>query len=415
MASVSSERVVGRWPWVFLVALVLLALNLRSPFVGVSAVTDELRSALDVGNGAVGLLTSLPVLCFALAAPVALALVRRYGAESAVLACLGLVLVGSLVRSSGSFAVAVLGTVVIGLGITIGNVVVPVLIRSRVAPERVGTVTGLYTAVMNVGSMIVLIGSGPLASASGWRAALLAPAVLSVVAALVWWRVVGTSRRAAPGPAEGATSGAADAPDVATAVPSGPVWRDPVAVLLVVAFAGQSTSFYSLTAWLPSILADEAGAGSAAGALASVFQVSAVVGALGVPLLALRLREPVAAGVVGLLWMAMPAQLLLAPSAYLVGSVLGGIAQGGGFALILTIVARRARSDRESAGMSTLVQSVGYAFAAVGPTLLGAVHDATGSWTAPLLVVLGTTALFLVSTVTASVSARRPRDRGRAA
>ncbi|WP_309631080.1 MFS transporter [Nocardioides zeae] len=408
----SSERVVGRWPWAFLVALVLLALNLRSPFVGVSAVTDQLRSALDVGNGAVGLLTSLPVLCFALAAPVALAVVRRYGAESAVLACLGLVLVGSLVRSSGSFAVAVLGTVVIGLGITIGNVVVPVLIRSRVAPERVGTVTGLYTAVMNVGSMIVLIGSGPVASASGWRTALLAPAVLSVVAALVWWRVVGTSRRAAPGPAEGATSGARD---VATAVPSGPVWRDPVAVLLVVAFAGQSTSFYSLTAWLPSILADEAGAGSAAGALASVFQVSAVVGALGVPLLALWLREPVAAGVVGLLWMAMPAQLLLAPSAYLIGSVLGGIAQGGGFALILTIVARRARSDRESAGMSTLVQSVGYAFAAVGPTLLGAVHDATGSWTAPLLVVLGTTALFLVSTVTASLSARRPRDRGRAA
>lgn len=402
----SSERVVGRWSWAFLAALHLLALNLRAPFVGVSAVTDDLRSALDVGNGAVGLLTSLPVLCFALAAPVALGVVRRYGAESAVLACLGLVVLGSVVRSSGSFAVAVAGTVLIGLGITIGNVVVPVLIRSRVAPERVGTVTGVYTAVMNVGSMIVLVGSAPVASGSGWRTALVAPAALAVVAALVWWRVVGTSRRAA-----------ADAPAVGavTAVPAGPVWRDPVAVLLVLAFAGQSTSYYSMTAWLPSILADEAGAGSAAGGLAAVFQISAVVGAIGTPLLALRLPEPVAVGVVGILWMAMPVQLLLEPSAYLVGSILGGIAQGGGFATILTIVARRARSDRESAGMSTLVQSVGYAFAAVGPTLLGVVHDATGSWTAPLLVIVGTTATFLVTVVTASISARRPRGRGRAA
>ncbi|GAB3074901.1 CynX/NimT family MFS transporter [Nocardioides zeae] len=409
MVLVSSERTVGRWPWAFLVALVLLALNLRAPFVGVSAVTDDLRSGLDIGNGAVGLLTSLPVLCFALAAPVALAVVRRYGAETAVLACLGLVLAGCVVRSSGSFALAVLGTVVIGLGITIGNVVVPVLIRSRVAPERVGTVTGVYTAVMNVGAMLVLVGSGPLTSAAGWRTALVAPAALCAVAAVVWWRVIGPSRRVV-----GSTSTGPE-PAAAPAVPAGPVWRDPVAVLLVMAFAGQATSYYSMTAWLPSILADDAGAGSAAGGLAAVFQIAAVVGALGTPLLALRVPEPVAVGIVGLLWIAMPVQLLVEPSAYLLGSVLGGIAQGGGFATIFTIVARRARSDRESAGMSTLVQSVGYAFAAVGPTLLGAVHDATGSWTAPLLVVLGTTVTFLVTAVTASISARRPRGRGRAA
>ncbi len=408
----SSERVVDRRSWAFLAALLLLALNLRAPFVGVSAVTDELRSALDVGNGAVGLLTSLPVLCFALAAPVALGVVRRYGAESAVLACLGLVVAGSVVRSSGSFALAVAGTLLIGLGITIGNVVVPVLIRSRVAPERVGTVTGVYTAAMNVGSMIVLVGSGPVASGAGWRTALVAPAVLAVVAALVWWRVVGTSRRAA---AASPAAGSVGSVGAVAVVPAGPVWRDPVAVLLVLAFAGQSTSYYSMTAWLPSILADEAGAGSAAGGLAALFQISAVVGAIGTPLLALRLPEPVAVGIVGILWMAMPVQLLLEPSAYVVGSVLGGIAQGGGFATILTIVARRARSDRESAGMSTLVQSVGYAFAAVGPTLLGVVHDATGAWTVPLLVIVGTTATFLVTVVTASISARRPRGRGRAA
>ena len=384
-------------PWAFVVALVLVAVNLRSPFVAVAPIAAELRADLGVGGGAIGLLTSLPVLCFGLFAPVALLVVRRTGAEAAVVTCLAAVVVGSVVRSSASYGTAVAGTLVIGLGITVGNIVVPVLIRRESPSRRVGVVTGIYVSAMNVGSMVVSVATPPLADVLGWRLALAAWGLLAAVGLLAWLLFLRHQHRRGPRPATAA-------PSRQTAPATVSPWRVPLAWLLALAFAGQSTSYYSLTAWLPTLLADEIGLGpGAAGAAASVFQVSAIIGALGVPLLALRWPSWVAIGLVGLLWMAFPLQLLLVPQAYLLGSVLGGIAQGGGFAALFTVVVHVSRSDRESAQLSAFVQGVGYVAAALGPTVLGVVHDATGAWTAPVLIILGTTATFSVLGVAAGV------------
>ncbi|ROR93011.1 CynX/NimT family MFS transporter [Nocardioides aurantiacus] len=391
----------GALPWVFVAVLVLVALNLRSPFVAVAPITGQLRTDLGVGSAAVGLLTSLPVLCFGLLAPVALAVIRRSGIAQAVSICLGLVVVGSVVRSLGGYPLAVLGTLVVGAAITVGNVVVPVVIRRETPLPQAGVVTGVYVTAMNLGSMVVTLATAPVAQALGWRVALAVwalPAVLAL-AAWRWWRGRSGSRRAVP------TGGAEPAPspsDVRI------VWRTPIAWLLGLAFAGQASSYYALTAWLPSLLADEIGLGATgAGTASSVFQVCAIVGAFGVPLLATRLSPAVTIAVVGLLWVCFPVQLLLAPELYLLGSVLGGVAQGGGFAAIFTIVVQVSRTDRESAQLSAFVQGVGYVVAATGPAVLGLAHDATDAWTAPVLIVLGTTATFAVMGTLAGASQRR--------
>lgn len=376
--------------------LLLAAVNLRAPFVGVSAVADPLREALGVGSGAVGLLTGIPTLCFGLAAPLGLWAVRRYGAEGALAVGLAGIVVGTVLRSLGSFPVAIAGTVVIGLAITVGNIVVPVLIRRRTPPDLAGAVTGAYVVALNLGATAALLGTGPLVGATGWRTGLAAPALLAVVSLVVWWLVVGRSSR---GPA---------ADDVTPPPPvGGPLLRQPVVWLLAVAFAGQATSYYSVTAWLPSVLSDEVGASGGGGALASLFQVSAVIGALGTPLLARRLPEWGVMVVLGVCWVSFPVLLLLAPEAYLVGAVVGGAAQGGGFAAIFTIIVRVGRDDRESAATSAFVQGVGYTVAALGPPLVGAVHDVTLTWTAPLLVVVGSTATFALAGTAAALSARR--------
>jgi CP family cyanate transporter-like MFS transporter len=391
-------------PWAFVVALVLVAVNLRSPFVAVAPIAVELRTDLGVGGGAIGLLTSLPVLCFGLFAPVALLVVRRAGAEAAVVTCLASVVVGSVVRSSASFGLAVVGTVVIGLGITVGNIVVPVLIRRESPARTVGVVTGIYVSAMNVGSMVVSVATPPMADVLGWRLALAAWGVMAAVGLVAWLLFVRHRHRQRRGTETAAPRGTSTAPAPATVSP----WRVPLAWLLALAFAGQATSYYSLTAWLPTVLADEIGLGaSAAGAASSVFQVSAIIGALGVPVLAMRWPSWVAIGLVGLLWMAFPLQLLLAPHAYLLGSVLGGIAQGGGFAALFTVVVHVSHSDRESAQLSAFVQGVGYVAAALGPTVLGVVHDATGAWTAPVLIIVGTTATFSVLGVASGVAQSR--------
>ena len=386
-------------PWAFVVTLVLVAVNLRAPFVAVAPISAELRGDLGVGGAAIGTLTSLPVLCFGLLAPFALFVVRRTGAERAVTLCLGAVVVGSVVRSSGSFGLAVAGTLVIGVGITVGNIVVPVLIRRESPRERVGVVTGVYVSAMNAGSMLVSVLTAPLADLVGWRLALAAWSLLALVG-LTAWEVFRRRHPHAPPPAAG--PGAEPTP-----VTTPPV-RRPLAWMLGLAFAGQSTSYYALTAWLPTLLHDEIGLGAgAAGASSSVFQISAIIGALGVPLVAQRTSSATAIFLVGLLWMSFPLQLLLAPGAYLLGSVLGGIAQGGGFAALFTVVVQVSHSDRESARLSAFVQGLGYVFAAAGPTVLGAAHDATGAWTVPVLVVLGTTASFTVLGVSAALRQRR--------
>ncbi len=417
--SVSGTRSVARtaFPWLFVAVLVVVSVNLRSPFVAVAPITTELRGDLGVGGAAIGLLTSLPVLCFGLLSPLALAVIRRSGIEQAVSLCLLLVVAGSVVRSMGGYPLAVLGTLVIGMGITVGNVVVPVVIRRETPLARAGVVTGVYVTAMNGGSMVVTLATAPLAEAFGWRVALVVWAVPALVGLGVWqwWRSRSTGPSAESTSVEPSESESGSAPSVETSsqvepveTPERIVWRTPIAWLLGLAFAGQASSYYALTAWLPTLLADEIGlSANGAGTASAIFQVSAIAGAFGVPLLALRLRPSATIAVVGALWMTFPLQLLLDPDLYVLGSVLGGVAQGGGFAAIFTIVVQVSRTDRESAQLSAFVQGVGYVVAATGPAVLGLAHDLTDAWTVPVLIVLGTTATFAVMGVLAGASQRR--------
>ncbi len=368
-----------------LAGVVLFALNLRGPLVAISTVTTDLNTDLGMSSTAIGLLTSLPVLCFGLAAPGASSLIARTGVERSVLLSLLGVLVGVLVRSLGGIPAALAGTVIMGLAITIGNVVIPVII-GRDFRGRVAAITGTYTATMNVGSMIALTLTGPLAEAFGWQLALAFNAVFPVLAAAVW---VPLTRRA---PARGRTTAepADQGPGAATPTRTVPMIRRPTTWMLTIAFAGQAFAYYGLTAWLPTLLADEQGMSrSEAGAASSIFQVAALIGAFGTPIIINRFGGPLPAFLVnGALWATMPLGLLFAPDLWALWSALAGIAQGGGFVVIFTVVVMRARTQRESRQLSSIVQTGGYSVACLGPVIVGGLHDATGGWAASLLAVL---------------------------
>lgn len=393
-------------PWV-VVGIVLVALSLRGPIIAPTPVITELQADLGLSAATAGLLTGLPVLLFAVVTPLASKLIGRAGPEAAVLACLAGVLAGTVIRSAGPFPAVLAGTVVIGAAIAIGNIVVPVIIRRDVSWRRVPVVTAAYTASLNVGSMITALGTAPLAAVVGWRGALAAWGVLTL-AALVFW--LGVARRragtpaAASAPAEPSTATGALRQARGTAQVRRTGWW------LTFAFCGQAFSYYSVTAWLPTLLADTRGLSLAAsGASASLFQVAAIAGALGVPLLTARAPEWAPVAVIGALWIALPVGLLVAPEGYVVWSVVGGIAQGGGFTAIFSIVARIVRTDAEAAGTSARIQGSGYLAATVGPPLMGALNSATGGWTVPLLIVLGATVMFLVGGLLAVAETRRDR------
>lgn len=404
MSTAFSRDPRGNLPrWFLLVALLGVALNLRAPITSLPPIVDDVARGLGLTTAGVGLLTSVPVLCFALFTPAASAVVARVGPERAVAVALLGVLAGTVLRSAGSVPLALVGTAVLGVGITVGNVAVPVVI-TRDFHRRAAPVTGLYTATMNIGSTFTTVLTVPLATAFGWQWALAGWGVLAVLAVVAW---VPAGRDLAAQDAAGTAPRVLPHDSVLEPAQRRAIRR--LVVVLSVAFGGQAASYYAITAWLPTILHDRLGLDAvAAGGAAAPFQLCAVVGSLLVPvLLGRRVSFRAVSSGISLLWLSLPVGLLMAPGAWLVWVCLAGAAQGGTFAAIFTLVAQRSPSLAAARRASAVVQTAGYACAAVAPTLLGAVHDATGDWTAPLTVVLGMLVAMAVALVVASRAPRR--------
>jgi len=393
---------------VLLVAVLLVTVNLRAPLTALPPVVTDVAADLHLTAAAAGLLTGIPVLCFALATPAVAGLLGRSSLRTAIAVALGMILTGTLLRSADLAAVVdhagtgaagtFTGTVLLGLGITTANLAVP-MIAQRDFPGHVATVTGLYTAAINVGTVATTALTAPLADAVGWRWALASWSVLAVVALGWWLRVVPREARARVPAGEAST---ADGAGLAAAAAEGVTGTDPAAVRerhvlatsftwwLCAMFALQSSSFYALTAWLPLILEDLAGIPrSASGGAASLFQGFAIVGGLAMPLAARRWSLRTTFAVIAVLWLTLPVGLLVAPGLWAVWASMAGVAQAANFVVIFTLVAQRFPTVRRGRQASATVQSVGYCLAAVAPTLAGALRTATGTWTTPVAVVLG--------------------------
>lgn len=394
-------RARAAFPWLVVAGVLVVALSMRSPIVAPTPVMRDIAADFGIDAGTAGLITTAPILMFSLITPLAALLIRRSGAEIALMTTAIGVLIGSFVRTLPGFGWLIAGMLIIGAAITIGNVVVPVIIRRDVPAERVSLVTAAYTATLNVGSLITSLATAPLAALLGWPLALLVWSVLAVVGVLVWGSHM---RKRHMIQHDALVSPATDAVSVLTGptpiVPTTPaqssVWR-PITFMLMIAFGLQSASYYALTTWLPTIAADTGGHdAAAAGALASLFQGVAIAGAFLVPVLQ-RVAPPIVTTVVvGGAWIATTVGLAAAPQLLMLWVCIGAVAQAGGFVVIFATLARVAKSDAEAAGMSAVVQGGGYLISAMGAPIAGLLHDATGAWTSALWMLAGATTLYTV-------------------
>jgi CP family cyanate transporter-like MFS transporter len=361
----------------FLIALLLIAANLRPSLTGVGPLLKTLQDELSLSATAAGLLSSLPLLAFAGCAPLA-RLARQHGAERILLAGLLALIAGILLRSEGSTVALFAGTLVLATGIAVANVLLPMLIKQHY-PERVPTITTAYATTMGA---IAALGSGvavPLARVlpGGWQSSLASWAALAVIAVIFWLPQLRspTAARAQP---------------VAENQSSHPPWRTRLA-WQVTSFMGlQSTLFYIAISWYPGMLRDNGFSPAAAGWLLTLFQVAALLAGLPVPMLIRRFMDQkglalaasllVAAGTLG---------LLFAPRAAVLWMIVLGMGAGPGLILALSFMGLRARSPASAAALSLMAQSIGYLLAACGPIAFGFVHDRAGGWTAALLFAFG--------------------------
>jgi len=401
------------FPWLVIAGVLVAAFSLRGPILSVTPVLRDIEHDYALDAATASLLTTFPVLMFAALTPVAAVVIRRAGADLALLACLAAVAVGTLIRTLPGFGWMLVGMVVIGAGITVGNIVIPVIIRREVPPERVATVTAAYTAALNAGSLLTTLTTASIAELTGWPLALLLWIVLTALGLVLWGLHLWRDRM--PGVPWDERSGGGGTPAEAVSmtgpvpVPGrGDVLRNPVVWLLVAALGCQSSAYYGLSTWLPAMLSDMTGTGAAvAGALASLFQGVAIAGAFVVPTLARYLPLAVPAALVAACWVAMVGGLLVVPELYPLWVSLGGVAHAGGFVVVFTVLVGIARSSREAAAMSALVQGLAYVAGAAGGPLLGGVHDLTSGWTLPLLLTLALVSGFSACILTAVARVRR--------
>jgi MFS transporter, CP family, cyanate transporter len=360
--------------WWVGVAVVLVAANLRPAVVGVSPLLNEIRLSEGLSGTAAGILTALPVLGFGLLAPLAPRLARRFGIERTLLGALVLLFAGFAMRTLDLVPALFLGTAMVGAAIAVGNVLLPGLIKRDFA-HRTGLMTGLYTMAISAGGALAAGITVPLERAAGlgWHAALGMWGLFALLALLCWLPQLRTvDRRAGTGGAR-----------------IGGLWHDAVA-WQVTGFMGlQSLGYYAAASWLPAVFISRGADPATAGLLLALASCTGILGAMVTPVLATRYRQQrllaaglTAVGALGLFG------VLAVPGAAVASMAVLGLAQGAALGLAMTYMAVRAPDAMHAAQLSGMAQSVGYTVAAAGPFVMGALHDLTGGWTVPLVVLL---------------------------
>ncbi|MGW3987802.1 CynX/NimT family MFS transporter [Streptomyces sp. NPDC004830] len=373
---------------VLVLGIVLSALNLRPAITSLGALLEEVRDGLGMSGSVAGLLTSVPPLCFAVFGVMAPRLARRFGAGAVVCAGMVAIATGLLVRPyAGGTAGFLAASALALMGIAVSNVLMPVIVKHWF-PDRVGSMTGLYSMALALGTALAAAVTVPLTDALGgsWQSGLALWASLAVAAVLPWLPFV-RGRVTPPGARDAAGQGGADAAGTGPApeVPRLRITRSRTAWALAVFFGLQATAAYITMGWMAQIFRDAGVPAGTAGLLLAVTMVMGVPLAFVIPRLATRLPHQgpiaIALGVCGL---AGYAGLYLAPAAGAwAWALLLGVANCA-FPLALTMVGMRARTGQGVAQLSAFAQSTGYLISIPGPLLVGVLYQHSGGWGLPI-------------------------------
>jgi MFS transporter, CP family, cyanate transporter len=368
--------------WILLVGILLIAANLRAAITAVGPVLGNIRGSLDLSAVTASVLISVPLVAFALVSPVAPWLARRVGMERALGLSLGALAVGIAVRSLPWFAGLWIGTALLGIAIAVLNVVLPSLIK-RDYPDRIGQITGAYSATQ---SAIAAIAAGlavPIAGVTqdGWRLSLGIWAGLALIAIAVFAPQL--RKRTLP-----ETLAATAAPKASH--PYRSPWRSALG-WQVTAFMGlQSTVYYILITWLPSIEQSDGVSQSAAGLHQFLLNGFGILGSLSAAALIHRWKDQRGIAIAATVVVAVSiVGVMTDPGLNAVWVSIGGLGTGASIVIALSLFGLRTVHHGQAAALSGMAQAVGYLVAASGPIVIGLVHDATGAWTTGLFIILG--------------------------
>jgi MFS transporter, CP family, cyanate transporter len=356
-------------------AIVLTAVNLRTAVTSVGPVLEEIQRGLGLSSGVVGVVTTLPVLCFAAIGFAGPPLTARFRDAHVLAAALAAMAAGLVLRAvTGSAALFLVGTVLAMTGGALGNVLLPSLVK-RYFPERTGLLVGAYSTAMTAGAAVAAVVTQPIADAAGpegWRWALGVWAALAVVAALAWLAV-----RARPG-----------AGHRAPAVRMRSLARSRLALSFVLFFGCLAALAFIVMGWSAQYLRDAGLSPATAGLMLGINSIAVIPLNATIPSLVVRprLQRPLLAVLLaGYLagWVGLFTAPLVVPWLWMLLLAVGM----GTFPVLLTLLGLRARTPESTAALSTVTQGCGYLLAAAGPLLVGVFRGASADYTGMVVVV----------------------------
>lgn len=370
-----------------LISLLLIGSNLRAPLTAVGPLIPSIREHLEVSHTVVGSITTLPLIAFALVSPFVPKLANRFGMERMIFISMLILIAGISLRSVTGVSTLFIGTALVGIAISFGNVLIPGFIKMSF-PFRIGITTGFYVVFMNVFAAIASGVSNPLANIGsfGWEGALAAWVILAIVAAILWFPHIRKKERAA-------TIAEDDHKQVKTNM-----WKSSTAWYVTVFMGIQSLMFYTILTWLPEILEGSGYSLNQSGWMLSLLQFALIPITFIMPIIAGKMRNQKLLGfITGLLFLLGILGFISGNQSLIVVSViLFGIACGSGFSLSMMFFTLRTKDAYEASELSGMAQSIGYLLAAFGPVLFGGIHDMTGGWTGSLVFLAGTGVVLLI-------------------
>lgn len=357
-----------------LLMVILLSANMRASYTGVGTIVDMIQAELGLNSAAAGMITTIPIIVFAVACPLASALSERFSVGWMIEAALVFIFIGVGLRALWGGIGLFAGTTLMAVGVGIMNSVMIVLIKLRF-PGRVGLVSALYTTTMSLTTAMSMGINVPLAGYIGWRGVLAMWSIIAAAALALWWPQSGL-------PENRGGVGSGEKGLIFSMLRSGRAW-------LMLGYMGtQSMLFYSFSAWLPSILQWRGMSSGEAAGIATAVQLISLSTTLLVPivmekrnwrLIVMSCNGCYIAG--ALLFYFSPAE----GAVFWISAVLIALGIGTGFSACIYLFSARSASPAEASAISGFSQSGGYVLAAVGPVLMGRLYDVSGNWQSAML------------------------------
>ncbi len=362
----------------FTFMIFMLSANLRLAITGIPPLVSTIQSSLGLTNGQMGILTTIPLLCFAFLSILVSRLINRIGTSATLQIALLLLVISNTLRVYTTWSLFA-GTILVGAAIAMLNVLMPTLIIEW-HPEQSAKLNGIYTSSLSLLSAVAGAIAVPIAKSVGWQFTIQIFSIPAVLAFICWLFV---GKKPEWHPTNNKDVAKEDRPKH---------WQKPEIWMLAMFMGMQSFIFYTLVAWVPSVLTSHGISASVAGLLFGVFQLAGVPFAYFVP----RATQS-KTGLITLMTLLFIGYLsgmgiLTFGGSNVILQVIAcaliGITTSASFSLSLTMISVISDTPQDAGTIGGMVQAAGYLLASIGPTLIGVLEGTFGGWTPAMLILM---------------------------